>query len=107
MGRRGPKGRLSDEQVIELRASGENAADLAEKLGYNKAAMRRILNGELYKHVPNARPKGGRMFTPDQIREIRAAGEAGDAPTAIAGRFGCSAGMISAVLRGTCYKDVK
>lgn len=99
--------KLTDEQVLAIRADGRHGVDIAAEYGVSKAVISAIRTGRRWKHlsvdaVPYSKRNGRR--SEEDIRAIRTAeGRSAD----IAERFGISVSMVSMIKNRKAYAWVQ
>jgi uncharacterized protein (DUF433 family) len=88
--------KLTEQQVLEIRASAEPQHVLAERYGVAQTRISAILRGASWSHLPAARKRVDcrRRLTVEQIREIYLAAGTCDE---IAARYPCSRSMVSLI----------
>jgi hypothetical protein len=110
---------MTDEQAsraLELAAAGRTALSIAREFGVPRDSVRRLLRGELYRHVPGERPPPGPRYPPrgaghhhhgkrklgaGQVAELlRLWREEGVIQRESADRFGVSISTVQAVCQG-------
>lgn len=103
---------LTEDMVIYARRyvrRGGQIKDLADLWGINAATVGDAVRGDRWAHLsepPVPRYTTRRKFTDDQIREIRAAREAGETIAAIARRSGVHHNAIWQIVTGKNYAHV-
>lgn len=109
MARTGRKPSLTDQQVMDIRASKEKGDVLAAIYGVGHQTISKIRMGKLYGRVPGeVWPGRQRQLTEAQVREARRLhAEEGASQRGIGKMMGVSQGLIRAVVNGTIYKDIK
>lgn len=105
-GSRAPWSKLTDEQVLSIRArsrAGEDYRALAKEFLLNTAHMHQVITGARYVHVPGAFPyRKPTKLSPGQVASIRA--DMRSTETELASAYGVSRSMIGLVRRGQCYR---
>lgn len=104
--RRGPKGRLTDQDVAEIRSSKEKGVYLAIKYGVCHQAISKIRTGKLYRHLPGAVEGRVDRFTAADIVQMRLARTYGATYRELGESFGCSEPMAQAICARLTYKWV-
>lgn len=107
--------KLTDDQVREIRASSENNGVLSRRYGINAPAIQRIRTGETYKRVKTpvwvenacsrSRQTHQRVFTNEQVAQMREKFAAGESLTHLAIDYGVTITCVGFILDGKTYKD--
>ena len=100
--------RLTDDDVRAIRADARKLVDIAKDYGLTSSAVGRIRRGQAHKHVPPSPDDIGavtkaRIFTPEQIREIRRSQEPN---SVVARKLEVSANTIRDIRNGKFYRWV-
>lgn len=106
-GQRNGRAKLTEQDVLDIRASAESDSELGRKYGVYATTVRDARMGKKWPHLPGAtRRVVPRKLTPEQVREIRRRREAGERTSDIAKSYGISQPMASQVARGQAYRHV-
>lgn len=116
--RNGPRRKLSEAQVAEIKALyGElTQQELADRYGVSIYAISCIIRGKTWKHVlggstsseeARLRRKRARKLTAEDVRMIRALYAQGMTQRELAERFGVGQTTISAVVRGASWAHLE
>jgi len=104
---------LSDAQIAEIRMradKGEPYTHIALDLNVDDGSVRNCAKGVTYTSHPGPiqtkRRRGGRRFSPEQIRDIRQRVFFGETRTTLANEFKISISAISRIVTGKVYADV-
>ncbi len=97
--------KLTEQQVLVIRASNEPQHVLAKRYGVTQSVISAARRGETWGHLPAARKRVDcrRRLTVEQIREVYLAAGTCDE---IAARYPCSRSMVSLIKLRKCHGEV-
>jgi hypothetical protein len=106
--------RLTDEQVIEMRAQypGKTTRELAAEYKIDQENIRKAISGIAYSHLPGAKPitriRSGRLprLTKEQVNYIRSTYPR-KTQRQLAYEMGISASLINRIILRRQYKDIE
>ena len=105
-GSRHGKARLTENQVMAIRASAEPSSILAERYGIRRATVLEIINGRKWKHLPST-PRLAptrRKLNEEQAIVIRSSAEPA---LVLARRYGVSHSLITGIKRGEIWSETR
>lgn len=103
-GERAGQAKLTNAQVIAIRADTRPTAVIASECGVSTVLISKIKRGEAWTHLPTASaaaPKG-RKLTLQQVREIK---HSIGTCNAVSGKYGVSPTMVSLIRRGKTWSE--